>query len=344
MGWVLHIFLKGMEISRTWHMEMGRSRARKNRLKAENRFRLMDLGTTEQWLSRGDSERVHVTPWTVTSQASLSMEFSRQEYWSGSPSPGDLPDPGVEPGSPEFQADTLPSELLPHAWGLSFNVGRRKLASTMTSEVKDCTGFSQCLWEQAYLSIILVSHFSALHFPLVMFKPSVKLCCYSLALDCLKSKVRICVKLFWGNRLFLSLVQLHQSSSIDWRNVKSSRNAESDQQESEWWSEAEWSSAVWNPAKQGHRCGMTEQENHRRQPFPPTSFWAHERGRHHCGREGLGAHWYSATSGTHRWHLLRPLQWAKQHDWNKHRDTNRERRGCDELGNWDWHSQYRYYV
>ena len=177
-----------------------------------------------------------------------------------------------------------------------------------------------------------------------MFKPSVKLCCYSLALDCLKPKVRICVKLFWGNRLFLSLVQLHQSSSIDWRNVKSSRNAESDQQESEWWSGAEWSSAVWNPAKQRHRCGMTEQENHRRQPFPPTSFWAHERGRHHCGREGLGAHWYFATSGTHRWHLLGPSRWSKQHDWNKHRDTNRERRGCDELGNWGWHTQYRYYV
>ena len=42
----------------------------------------------------------------------LSMEFSRQEYWSGLPfpSPGELPNPGIEPGSPTFQADTLPSE------------------------------------------------------------------------------------------------------------------------------------------------------------------------------------------------------------------------------------------
>ena len=42
----------------------------------------------------------------------LSMEFSRQEYWSGLPfpSPGDLPDPGIELGSPEFQGDSLPSE------------------------------------------------------------------------------------------------------------------------------------------------------------------------------------------------------------------------------------------
>ena len=40
------------------------------------------------------------------------MEFSRQEYWSGLPfpSPGDLPDPGIEPGSPTLQADSLPSE------------------------------------------------------------------------------------------------------------------------------------------------------------------------------------------------------------------------------------------
>ena len=40
------------------------------------------------------------------------MGFSRQEYWSGLPfpSPGDLPDPGIEPRSPALQADTLPSE------------------------------------------------------------------------------------------------------------------------------------------------------------------------------------------------------------------------------------------
>ena len=45
-------------------------------------------------------------------QAPLSMEFSRQEYWSGKPfpSPGDLPDPGIEPASPALQADSLPPE------------------------------------------------------------------------------------------------------------------------------------------------------------------------------------------------------------------------------------------
>ena len=45
--------------------------------------------------------RLFATPWTIAYQASLSMGFSRQEYWSGVPfpSPGDLPVPGIEPGS-----------------------------------------------------------------------------------------------------------------------------------------------------------------------------------------------------------------------------------------------------
>ena len=57
--------------------------------------------------------RLFATPWTVAYQAPPFMGFSRQEYWSGLsfPSPGDLPDPGIEPGSPTFQADALTSEL-----------------------------------------------------------------------------------------------------------------------------------------------------------------------------------------------------------------------------------------
>ena len=52
-------------------------------------------------------------PWTVACQAPLSMGFSRQEYWSGLPfpSPGDLPDPGIEPRSPALQADDLPTAM-----------------------------------------------------------------------------------------------------------------------------------------------------------------------------------------------------------------------------------------
>ena len=57
--------------------------------------------------------QLFATPWTVTYQAPLSIGFSRQEYWSGLPfpSPRDLPDPGIEPGSPALQADALTSEL-----------------------------------------------------------------------------------------------------------------------------------------------------------------------------------------------------------------------------------------
>ena len=53
-----------------------------------------------------------MTPWTIAYQAPLSMEFSRQEYWSGVPlpSPGDLPNLGIKPRSLALQADVLPSE------------------------------------------------------------------------------------------------------------------------------------------------------------------------------------------------------------------------------------------
>ena len=62
--------------------------------------------------------RLFATPWTVAYQAPPSMGFSRQECWSGLPfpSPGDLPDPGIEPGSPALQADALPSEPPGKPW------------------------------------------------------------------------------------------------------------------------------------------------------------------------------------------------------------------------------------
>ena len=54
-----------------------------------------------------------MTPWTVAHQASLSMEFSRREYWSGLPFPSleELPNPGIKPLSPAWQADSLLFEL-----------------------------------------------------------------------------------------------------------------------------------------------------------------------------------------------------------------------------------------
>ena len=63
-------------------------------------------------LSHFSHVRLSATPWTMARQAPLSMGFSRQEYWSGLPfpSPGDIPDPGIEPGSPALEADALTSE------------------------------------------------------------------------------------------------------------------------------------------------------------------------------------------------------------------------------------------
>ena len=57
--------------------------------------------------------QLFVTPWIIVHQVPLSMGFSRQEYWSGLLflSPGDIPKPGIEPGSLTLQADSLLSEL-----------------------------------------------------------------------------------------------------------------------------------------------------------------------------------------------------------------------------------------
>ena len=76
-----------------------------------------------------------MTSWTRARQAPLSMEFSRQEYQSGlsCPSPGDLPDPGIEPGSPALWAESLPSESpgKPGSWGKG---GRWKMADGGVSQ------------------------------------------------------------------------------------------------------------------------------------------------------------------------------------------------------------------
>ena len=62
-----------------------------------------------KWLS---CVQIFGTPWTVAYQAPQFMEFSRQEYWTGLPfpSPGDLPNPGIEPTSPALQAGALRPE------------------------------------------------------------------------------------------------------------------------------------------------------------------------------------------------------------------------------------------
>ena len=73
------------------------------------------------WWFSHSCVRLFETPWAVALQAPLFMGFSRQQYWSGFPlpSPGDLPIPGIELGSPVLQADSLATELL----GKSYVVG-----------------------------------------------------------------------------------------------------------------------------------------------------------------------------------------------------------------------------
>ena len=65
---------------------------------------------SHKWKSLS-SVQLFVTPWTVQS-----MEFSRPEYWSGFPSPGELPNPGIEPRSSTLQADQLSHERSPKHW------------------------------------------------------------------------------------------------------------------------------------------------------------------------------------------------------------------------------------
>ena len=76
--------------------------------------------------------QLFATPWTVAYQAPPPIGFSRQECWSGLPfpSPGDLPDPGIEPGSLALQADALLSEPPGKPIFMSF------LASTLESSLQ----------------------------------------------------------------------------------------------------------------------------------------------------------------------------------------------------------------
>ena len=92
--------------------------------------------------------QLFATPWTVAYQAPPSMEFSRQEYWSGLlfPSPGDLPNPGIKPRFPALQADTLPSE--PPGKPIDKTRANRRVPGDHWDSA-ECTdfGFQECtLW------------------------------------------------------------------------------------------------------------------------------------------------------------------------------------------------------
>ena len=112
-----------------------------------------------------------VTPWTAAYQAPPSMGFSRQEYWSGLPfpSPGALPDPGIEPKSPTLQADALSSEppekpviswlrrvnLLEH-WIYQLSKGEIKLRVLLYFLSIYAITFMYCFWP-AFLFLLTMS-------------------------------------------------------------------------------------------------------------------------------------------------------------------------------------------
>ena len=91
-----------------------------------------------------------MTPWTAAHKAPLPMRFSRQGYWSGLPfpSPGDLPNPGIEPRSPALQADSSPTELQGKQKGKRgdhrFKLTRLKVKSL------SCVRFFAIPWTAAY--------------------------------------------------------------------------------------------------------------------------------------------------------------------------------------------------
>ena len=91
------------------------------------------------------------TLWTVAYQAPPSMGFSRQEYWSGLPfpSPGDLPDPGIEPGSPALRAEALISEPPGKPWMVNFSRKNFHVRSHNTLNLagkKKKKAFSSCIY------------------------------------------------------------------------------------------------------------------------------------------------------------------------------------------------------
>ena len=80
--------------------------------KLEKEYNKAYLTHMQHVLSHFSHVRLFVTPWTIACQASLSMGFSRQEYWSGLPwlPPGDLLNSGIKPRSPTLQADSSLAE------------------------------------------------------------------------------------------------------------------------------------------------------------------------------------------------------------------------------------------
>ena len=95
-----------------------------------------------------------MTPWTVGRQAPLSMGFPGQEYWNGLPCspPGDLSDPGIEPGSPVLQEDCLRPEPLGKPWIQSSPV-TNTLQGDCSSDIRQGIGLCPVRWTSAQLQM-----------------------------------------------------------------------------------------------------------------------------------------------------------------------------------------------
>ena len=107
--------LKGrdlLEITQSWCIFYIMYQLIKIKMALLNYIFLISIQQTWSEVKSLSRVRLFATPWTVAHQAPPSMGFSRQESWSGlpCPPPGDLPDPGIEPGPPTLQADALTSE------------------------------------------------------------------------------------------------------------------------------------------------------------------------------------------------------------------------------------------
>ena len=112
-------------------------------------------------LSHFSHVRLFMTPLTVACQEPLSMGFSRQEFWYGlsCPSPGDLPNPGIELRSPTLQADSLPSESAYEPPGKPMNTGVGSLTllqgifpyQGLNSGLPHCRQILYCLSHQGSL-------------------------------------------------------------------------------------------------------------------------------------------------------------------------------------------------
>ena len=112
-----------------------------------------------------------MTPWTVARQAPLSVGFSRQEYWSGLPfpSPGDLPDPGIEPLSPALAAK------LSHQGSPKYSIINSESPEWKTAVHTTSTPFQEllgillqgltCEWKYAFLKKHICKEHKMVHFP-----------------------------------------------------------------------------------------------------------------------------------------------------------------------------------